>query len=90
MWHEGDVLTISQVEDPASWGGTEDGAGWELAACPSLYMRARVTAAALCQIMGLSRGHCLSLPCCCKEEDSVLDWTHSCSWLLRTRHSGVW
>lgn len=34
------MLTISKVEVPASWGGAEDGTGWELAVCPSLYIRA--------------------------------------------------
>ena len=62
IWHERNVLTIGQVGTLASWGRAEDdGTGWELAVCPSRYMRARVTAGALCQIMGLSRGHCLSL-----------------------------
>lgn len=61
IWHEINVLTISKVEALASWGGAEDGIGWELAVCPSLYMQARVTVKALRQIMGLSRGHCLSL-----------------------------
>lgn len=31
IWHEWNVLTISKVEVLASWGGAEDGTGWELA-----------------------------------------------------------
>lgn len=50
------MLTIGQVDVVASWGGEEDGTGWELAVRPSQYMRARVTVKALCQIMGLSKG----------------------------------
>lgn len=67
------MLTISKVEVVASWGGAEDGTGWELAVCPSVYMRARVTAEALCQIMGLSRGHCLSLRWCSERTRAGLD-----------------
>lgn len=58
IWHEWNVLTVSKVEVLASWGGAEDG---KLAVCPPLYMRAPVTARALCQIMRLSRGHYLSV-----------------------------
>lgn len=61
IWHGWNVLTISKVKVLASWGGAENGTGWELAVCPSLYMRAWVTMTALCQIMGLSRGQYLSL-----------------------------
>lgn len=73
IWHEWNVLTISKVDVLASWGGAEDGTGWELAVCPSLYMRARVTVKALCQIMGLSRGHCLSLCWCLERTRAGLD-----------------
>lgn len=73
IWHEWNVLTISQVEALASRGGAEDGTGWELAVCLSLYMRARVTVKALCQIMGLSRGHCLSLCRCLERTQAGLD-----------------
>ena len=55
------MLTIFKVGVLGSWGGAEDGTGWELAVCPSLYMQARVTVKASCQIKGLSRGQCLSL-----------------------------
>ena len=61
IWLGWDVLTTSKVEALASWGGAQDGTGWELAACSSLYMWSWVTVKALCQIKGLSRGHCLSL-----------------------------
>lgn len=88
IWHEWNVLTISQVGTLASWGGAEDGTGWELAVCPSRYMRARVTAEALCQDYGAKQG-ALSVSRLVLGEDS--GWTgHTavpgCS---AARHSGV-
>ena len=51
-WQGWEVLIISKVDSLASWGGAGDGTGWELAGCPSLYMRGWVTGQASCQITG--------------------------------------